>query len=317
MAVNVIPAKNTPPTHQAMRHIGWFWGAFILGIGIFLLLPTHYVVHTQAIAIPAEEATLSAEAYGTIEDIYVATGDWVAAGTPLLRINSPTTEAALAMAEADISLSRLRAAYFAESSKPGEEAQTPLANLELKSAWANLQSARLKHNQLTLKAPITGKILPITSNQGLPPRLSGLKGLFVGEGTPLLRVANTHNLKLLIALPEDDAPLLEIGALVKAKWVATGESFETHLTELPQRKTPPAEYVLAFYTTFGGPAPQQDLQAIDPENQADHLYPIFIAQASVPSINDHILDQMRAIVTIEGRRTLTACRLWRFLRILL
>lgn len=292
-----------------------FFSSLIIFIVGFLIWPTHYKIKTQALAIPSEQVMLAAPYNGTIRSLYQKTGDWIEAGTPILKIFSPDLEAELRGAESDFSLKRLIFANYVQSSDLDQENQAPIASLNLKNAWAQLQSLRLSYEKLTLISPIEGQILPMQNNQGIFFRMESMQGLFVSQGMPLIRIANTKKLKLAIPLTESETTLLNPTAPIQATWIATAEDFSTTITHIPQRKITPQEYQMGFYVPFGGPAPQQDLQQIAPEDQTDHLYPIFIAEAEIPGENQHFMDQMRVFVVIEGKATWMICRIWHHLRV--
>ncbi len=317
MPIRIIPAKPKTQEKQKKPSYSWFLGAFGLGLLIFLCLPTHFSVRVQAIAAPAQQAYVGPQISGTVVEIFASTGDWVSKGAPLLRLHNPSVEANLAVAQANLSLAKLHSAYFAESSQAQEEEQAPLANLELKNAWAELQSAELAYNELLLKSPLFGEILPIPGEQGLNLHLDDLKGLFVAEGSRLIRIANTHEIKLLIPLNEQDASLLCEGAPLQGQWISTGDSFESVISQVPQCKAKASEYLIGFQSQFGGPAPQQDLSFTAGQDPSDYLFPLFIAEAAVPGDNSLIRDQMRAIVDIQGQRTRMIFRLWKEVKNLL
>jgi multidrug efflux pump subunit AcrA (membrane-fusion protein) len=289
---------------------------FVLIVG-FLCWPTHYKIKTQALAVPSEQVILASPIYGTIEKLYEKSGNWIEAHQPILKLHSPIIEAELRGAESDFSLKRLQFANYVQSSDLKQETQAPLASLNLKNAWANLQSLQLTHEKLTLTSPIAGQILPLQNAQNIFLRLDDMQGLFASESMPLVRIANTKRLKLIIPLMEEDTPLLSPNATVHATWMATAEDFTTHITHLPQRKISPQEYSIGFYVPFGGPAPQQDLNQIAPEDQIEHLHPIFVAEADIPGENTVFMDQMRVFVVIEGKRTCMINRIWHHMRIML
>jgi len=271
---------------------------------VFLSWPVHYQVKTQGVAVPVDQVELAAPADAQIAAIYVNPGEWVDADQPILQLYSPSLEALLLEAKAQEALARLEAARYMDSSLAQEEALAAQANLQLKAAWAYWNEIKALQDQLTIKAPFKGQILT--------PHLQDLLGLFVAEGTPLVSMGDMGSVQLLIPLTQAQTGLLLPHASVYGRWVAHAQSFHTTLKDLPQRQALPTEYAYAFYATYGGPAPFQQLRNDSPFSP-DDLYPIFLAQTNLLPDSGAIQYHMRAKVVIEGRKTIRLLRLWRSL----
>ena len=298
-----ISSKQSP-----LSSTKWRWCLAIVLI-VFFCWPTHIIVKTQAIAKAATFTDIAAETPGTIAEVFVKTGQWVKKGEPLVRLHNSQLEADLKEAEASEKLARFYSAKYAESSNAQEEALTPQANLNLKAAWAHLNEMRIAYDRLTLRANADGQVLT--------PHLYGMIGAFVKPGMGVIQIADTHNLVLLIPLTEDEAAILKRGSPVEATWVATAQTFESTISEIPQRKATLKEYQQAFYAQYGGPAPYQQFTSNDEGVIASQLYPIFLAEAPVPGENTFYQENMRATVVIVGERTLMGLRLLRSFRLLI
>lgn len=267
----------------------------LLFLCLGLISPYQYIIKEQAIVTPEEILTLSNRVPGTITHIYVKTGQTVAPGEILLQLKNPELEAQASIAMLEYEQMKLRLLQLKANSAWESADQAIAAQEALKSAQKMFALSSRHLEELTLTSTTTGTIL--TSN------VDRLTGVFVPEATPLIKIGDTQNLKLLIPIPEKYIRHITNGNIITGTWVATGDPLRARITEIPNQKASfPNDYFEAIYSRFGGPAPKQQFQSIE-DAKASH-YPIYIVEAHIASPTRYYHQAMRAQIKISGKRTL-------------
>ncbi|MBL9206429.1 MAG: efflux RND transporter periplasmic adaptor subunit [Opitutaceae bacterium] len=280
----------------------------VIAVGVVLLftVPTHHNVTAQAVVGAAKTEAISPSVGGMIQEVYVKTGQRVKAGDPIARIENPSVDAELAQRQADWERARLRfSALQADSSWKSLELMPEVAKA-MDQARTEVQRVQADYDRLILRASIDGVVWGRNLEQ--------LIGQYADTSGVLLRIADPSTLRLLIAVPEEKAEVIEVGNPVKGRWRADGRAFETTVRDVPRQPASLREYTAGMLSVFGGAAP---LTAQTHANQMPD-YPIYLIEAHLAGVPEQLtVEGMRAQVTIEGRQTTYASRLGRwFMRLL-
>jgi len=262
-------------------------------------IPTRYKVTQQGVVMATVGEWVASETAGTVKTVRVKTGQWVEPGQVLVTLSSPEVEAELAIAAAELAEARLLFGAHQRMSiwAAGEDLARKAQGLEI--AETVYRRAAEKAARLELRATVAGYVLT--------PEVEHIVGSYVSSQRPLLRVADTRQLRLVIPLMEDQAQLVEAGGRVEGRWVANGQPLESALESVATQPAAIHDLHFAMLSFFGGPAPSQVLQP-----QANLHFPLFLASAPLPR-SDHLsVEGLRARVTIVGRPTTVAERFKRW-----
>lgn len=117
---------------------------------------------------PQRSVVLTTEVAGTLEEVFISSGDWVEAGTQVAQINSDMQQLALSRAELGLRDAQARAARVAQLRQSGSATQVQIdeAELALSRAELDLRDAELELRRRQVRAPISGWIGIITAEPG-------------------------------------------------------------------------------------------------------------------------------------------------------
>ena len=117
---------------------------------------------------PQRSVTLTTEVSGTLEDVFIRSGDWVEAGAQIAQINSEMQELALARAELGLRDAQARVDRIAQLRQSGSATQVQIdeAELALGRAELDLRDAELELRRRQLFAPISGWVGLIAAEPG-------------------------------------------------------------------------------------------------------------------------------------------------------
>lgn len=270
-----------------------------------VLIPTRFHVRQQALVRAAVAEDVVTRTPGVVKEVLVKPGQVVSPGDPLVVLSSAELDSLLAQKRADFDRARLRLAALQDDDRWAALEGRPEAAKALEVAASELARVQADHDAMTLRARVAGVVLSTP--------LDRLPGRLVDAQVPLVRIADPATLRLLIPMPEDDAEVIEAGARVTGRWKADGDRFTTTVSVVPLQPIPAQDYEAGMLAIFGGAAPLANYA----DNSRAPAFPMYIVEATLPS-GDHrqLVEGLRARVTVEGRRTTFAARLWRwFLRL--
>lgn len=140
---------------------------------------------------------------GTLEEVYVREGSWVAKGQAIAKASSPTLENTLRTAQATLdqaqdAYDRLKKVHD-NGSLPEIKWKEMEANLEKAQSAYDLANAMMADNLLT--SPISGTVTGIDTKIG--ESITPLK--------PVAQVISTSGLAVKISVPEDEIAKLQVG----------------------------------------------------------------------------------------------------------
>lgn len=293
------PGAHIEKTGSAPRRLTALAAGIAVAVAASFYVPTRFEVTQQAVAMAAVGEWVAPEVTGTVTKVHVRTGQWVEPGDVLITLSSPEAEAELAIAEAELAAARLevgvleRRADWIASEGRAQGAQ----NLEIAETAYRRAVERIE--RLSLKATVAGTVLTPEPEKRL--------GSLATPQAPLLRIADTREMRLLVPLTEDQAQLVEPGGRVTGRWLASARPIDTRIESIANQPAALAEIHFAMLSFFGGPAPSQILQS----NSGFH-FPLFLASAPLPSGVRQSVEGLRLRVTIEGRSTTFAERAGRW-----
>jgi membrane fusion protein (multidrug efflux system) len=155
---------------------------------------------------PWEDVTIAAETSGKVDWKSVESGDSVSKGQDLFRIDSEALRAALEEAEAQARLAEQdhgrveRLLERGASTRQSED--SAVANRDVASA--SLRAIRIQVEKSTIRAPFDGVVDRVFLEQDE----------FVEIGQPLVRLVQTHKVKVKVGIPERDIPYFRVGDAV-------------------------------------------------------------------------------------------------------
>jgi multidrug resistance efflux pump len=230
----------------------------------------------------------------------------VKAGDPIARIENPAVDAELAQRYSDWERARLRFSALQSDSSWRALELMPEAAKAMDQARTEMDRIQADHDRLILRTTMDGVVWGRNLEQ--------LIGRYADTQGVLLRIADPTTLRLLIAVPEEKAEVIEEGNPVKGRWRADGRSFTTTVRNVPRQPANLREYTAGMLSVFGGAAP------LTAQTHPGDLpsYPIYLVEAHLDSVPEQLtVEGMRAQVTIQGRQTTYAARLGRwFMRLL-
>jgi len=294
--------KLGPTRRYVLRSLG----VLAVGVALLFIVPTHHRVTEQAVVGAAKSEDISATIGGLIKEVYVKTGQTVKAGDPIARLENPAVDAELAQRYSDWERARLRFSALQSDSSWRALELMPEAAKAMDQARTEMDRIQADHDRLILRTTMDGVVWGRNLEQ--------LIGRYADTQGVLLRIADPTTLRLLIAVPEEKAEVIEVGNPVKGRWRADGRSFTTTVRNVPRQPASLREYTAGMLSVFGGAAP------LTAQTHAGDLpsYPIYLIEAHLDSVPEQLtVEGMRAQVTIQGRQTTYASRLGRwFMRLL-
>lgn len=186
-----------------------------------------------------EEVTVSAEVSGVVEKVLADLGDGVQAGQPLVQISIKElgaaferAEGAFARAEAqaeEVARRRARAeelnkrGLISRQDAEGLESEDRAARAAVKERRGEMEIARVRLANATIRAPIAGQVR----------RRIVSAGEFIEEKKPVMVLVSSHPLKLSVQVPERFAGEVRVGQPVEISVEAyPGKTFAGKVTRV-------------------------------------------------------------------------------------
>ena len=292
-------------TKRRLIIIGATLLTFIL---VIAFLPSRYSVDRQGIVRYAESEIIATKAGGLVTEILVKTGEWVEAGAIIARLSNPTLEADLAIAQTDFELAKMKYGALQNDGSWDTARRMAEAAAALEMAETHFRRVREEAGALELKATISGFVLS--------PDVHRLAGKYINPNESLMRIGRRDHLRLVLPLTESEVQLIEPGSKVRGRWKADANKFETELDVFPRQRASLDNYMSAMYTSFGGPAPQEQVEAQGSQYGSGATAPqfaLFLAEAPLVNHaeNYQVFEGMRVQATILGKKTTWGKKIWR------
>jgi RND family efflux transporter MFP subunit len=160
------------------------------------------------------KAYLSFGATGTVEEVLVDEGNNVTKGQVLARLDAPSLESSVEMAELQVEIAQAqvraaRAQYEKAQDLPGADedaakASWEIAKLNLKIAKLNLDAAELNLEKAVIVAPFDGVVADITITEGKEISTATL-------ATPAISLVDTSEIEMRGFIDEIDIAMVKVG----------------------------------------------------------------------------------------------------------
>jgi putative peptide zinc metalloprotease protein len=295
------PGAHIVKTGSAGRRLSAIALGLAVIVGVSFVMPSHHHVTQQAVVAPESFEGVASEVGGVISRIHVRTGQWVEAGELLVTLSNSEVEAELLVAEAARQQARVQFGSSAYAQHWSLARGRAGVAQQMEVAEAGYQLAAARAAKLQIRATTAGYVLT--------PNVEKLTGAYAGPFELIMRLGDTRRLKLVVPLTEDEAQLVERGSKVSGRWLATADSFESHLDAISSQPARPADLQLGMIAHFGGSVPPHLLQR-RPHEPVD--YPVFLASAPLEQPAHTMVDGLRVRVTIEGKETTVGRKAWRW-----
>jgi putative peptide zinc metalloprotease protein len=198
--------------------------AVLAGLGA---VPAPYRTLAQGVVFTPEESWVRAAVSGVVAEVLVPSGEPVAAGTALMRLEDPVLVARVQMLEAQ--LEEIGARYDAALATDRVAAATLRAELAL--AQERLAVAVGQEAELLVRSPADGVVL-------LPSIARDLPGTFVQRGAALAYVNHPSRVTVRVVVPQENVDLVRQRTTGVA--VRLAESHERPVTARVVRELPAA-----------------------------------------------------------------------------
>jgi membrane fusion protein (multidrug efflux system) len=175
------------------------------------------------------ESVLAAEVGGQVEQVYVEIGDVVKSGQSLLKLDDELLEldaerAKIAYDKAKLDFERVEAIY---KDKGFSDSDLENARLGLKAAEVQYRAAKKMFEDATLRAPYSGTITAKMTEIGQ----------MIEKGMPAFQIVDISQLKLPIAISENEIHNIHVGAAAKVFVESLKDTLDAEVTAVGARST--------------------------------------------------------------------------------
>jgi multidrug efflux pump subunit AcrA (membrane-fusion protein) len=231
----------------------------------------------------------------------VKSGQWVNAGDLVVTLDNSEVVEALRVAEAVREQAKVRFSALGSSMSWEVRQMGAQAAQEMELAETGYRIAAARAAKLQLRATMAGYVLT--------PNVEQLVGSFAAPQMTVIRLGDTRQLRLLVALTEKDAQLVSEGARVTGWWVGSVRSLETHLDAVSSQPAKPNDILYGMLSFYGGTVPSDALRS---DARTRSHFPVFLATAPLPNPEHAVPEGLRLKVTIEGKETTLGRKIWRW-----
>jgi putative peptide zinc metalloprotease protein len=206
-------------------------------IAAFFLVPLPHREYCTLQIEPHDAASVRVVVPGRIEEIHVKPGQYVAAGTLLVRLSNPDLELTIAEIEGRLAVYRTQADGLTRQSFSDDTAAMQLASVRENIAAADeaLRQKQIDQSRLDVLAPIAGVVMPPPEEPRKPvnadgqlPRWSGTPldernlGAYLDQSTQVCMIGDPGNMQADLVLDQS-----------QVDFVATGQTVDIKLDHLP------------------------------------------------------------------------------------
>lgn len=154
------------------------------------------------------KAYLSFGATGTVEEVLVDEGNNVTEGQVLARLDAPSLESSVEMAELQVEIAeegvKVARAQYEASSTDTTKANLKIAKFNLKIAELSLESAELNLERAVIVAPFDGVVADISITEGKEISTATL-------ATPAISLVDTSEIEMRGFIDEIDIAMVQLG----------------------------------------------------------------------------------------------------------
>jgi putative peptide zinc metalloprotease protein len=206
-------------------------------IAVFFLVPLPHREYCTLQIEPHDAASVRVVVPGRVEEIHVKPGQYVEAGTLLLRLSNPDLELTIAEIEGRLAVYRTQADGLTRQSFSDDTAALQLASVRENIAAADeaLRQKQIDQSRLDILAPVAGVVMPPPEEPRKPvnadgqlPRWSGTPleernlGAYLDQSTQICMIGDPANMQADLVLDQS-----------QVDFVATGQTVDIKLDHLP------------------------------------------------------------------------------------
>lgn len=295
------PGAHIVKTGSASRRVALFLVGLAAVILLSLVIPTRHHVRQQAVVVPDRSEAIASSVGGVVKEVHVKTGQWVNAGDLVVTLDNSEVTEEVRVAEAVREQAKVRFSSYGSSMQWAARQMGAQAAQEMELAEAGYRIAAARAAKLQLRASMAGYVLT--------PSVEQLVGSFAAPQMTVVRLGDTRQLRLLVALTEKDAQLVSEGARVTGRWVGSTRPLETHLDAISSQPAKPNDILYGMLSFYGGTVPSDALRS---DARARSHFPVFLATAPLPNPEHAVPEGLRLRVTIEGKETTLGRKVWRW-----
>jgi putative peptide zinc metalloprotease protein len=180
--------------------------AFVVGVaaaivGAIGLIPVWVYVSAVGVVEPQDREVLYAAVPGFVEEIHVKDGQWLEQGQLILVARDPDLSQQIEQVQARLAETRLRERQAGAS--PETQAERQMLARQILLHEQNLADLRRRENELTVRAPIAGRLIA--------PEINSFPGRYLDRGTEIATVATLDRLEVRAVLDQAEAQLAPDG----------------------------------------------------------------------------------------------------------
>ena len=274
-------------------------GLFAAIAGIVFLVPVPTNTRTEGIIDVPHQAQLFAPQTGELAEVFVAQGEAVDVGQPILRVNDPVLATQVAVLESELEVLTLQ--YRA--SLINEPISAPSLRRDMKDTRDALNQLTESFSDLVIRASVPGVV-------SLNTEFSRVGG-FIKAGTALGHVVDPKALRVKAVVRQRDIARVEEG--VHSVNIRLAERFGDSMVGVLSRQTPVANRELPSQALagrgYGG------IPVASSDNQSwETVDPVFHLEFDLPENTSAVGIGGRAFITLEHESKSIGERSWRALR---
>ena len=240
---------------------GWFY------------IPNPFSSRNPCVVDFKDEAKVRTASAGFVEEVLVEDGDYVMAGSPLLRLKNHELVAEVAKLQAELELQSTRENIAMDEQQPGE---AQIAAYNRASALRRLEERLEEINSLTLNAPVDGYVVARNIRQ--------LVGRYFQQGDTVLTIGDEDNKEVVLSIAAGDVRST-VGLVGKSIPIEIGS--RRKITALIKRVDPRASVRVthsAMAVPYGGTLAVKPVER-DGESDYELIEPRFRATASIDAVS--------------------------------
>jgi putative peptide zinc metalloprotease protein len=301
--------------------------AIIVVLGAILFTPLPYRVVCTFEIQPRGAQTIYAPSAGLIDTIVARPGEVVEADAPIIKLRNVDLQMQVEELQAEYEQAelawknKLREAFEDKFAFQREGQQVKQLEERKKSALRQLQNKQRELEQLTLRAPIAGTIIPPPqrsaqggNDKGILASWTGTpfddrnQGAHLNEGDEVCVVGNPHHFDAVIVIDQTDRDFIEKDSTVEIRLAnLPGKVFESHVASISPETLKVSPRALS--NKVGG-----DLATETDESGLERpIKPTYQANAPLDDLNGEIVIGTRGTAKIHAGYQSLGQRGWRYL----
>ncbi len=271
--------------------------AAIAGVVFLVPVPTH--TRAEGVIDVPHQAQLFAPQTGELAEVFVAQGETVEIGQPILRVDDPvmTTRVAVLQSELDVLNLQYRAALI------NEPVTAPALRQDMKDTRNALNQLSESLSELIIRASVPGVVSLNTESSRV--------GEFIQAGSSVGHVVNSQDLHVKAVVKQSDISRVEDG--VRSVNIRLAERFGESINGVLSQKTPAANRELPSQALAGGGYGGIPV-ASSQEQGWETVDPVFHLEIDLPEDTSAVGIGGRAYVTLEHQPESIGKRSWKALR---